>query len=144
MFMFSWRISDKSSLFTVRWTFKASCLETNFVSHTSQWYGIMLSCRMYDKSSLVFCLKLQSKLLKWSPQWHGIFSWRVFHIIVRCAIRCSFWQQTSKINKIGHRLEFSSEIPQEKKRGYLIAHLTMIWKTLQSSWKDTISLWTSF
>ena len=65
--MFSWGISDKSSLFTVRWTFKASCLETNFVSHTSQWYGIMFSWRIFDQSSLVFWLKLQSKLLKWSP-----------------------------------------------------------------------------
>ena len=50
-------------LFSVWWTFKASCFEMNFVSHMSQWYGIMFSWRISNNSSHVFCLiNLQSKL----------------------------------------------------------------------------------
>ena len=53
----------------------------------------------------------------------NLFSWRIWHIIVRCVIRCSFWQLTFKIDEI------------EDKTWILIRN--------SSRKKDTISLWTS-
>ena len=105
--MFSWRISDNSSIVFCLMNLQSKLFwnELRITYATMVWNHVFLKNFWWIKSCFLFEPSRLAVKMKFSM--HGILlSWRIFHIIVGCVIRCLFWQLITKIDKIEDKTSF--------------------------------------